>query len=265
MGQPCGICWRICSLLSLFLTSFFCSISALLLFHTFCILLLSSSRNPSTTFIPGTRDLVFWQKAAEMNKKNPLLAAFPVAAGDQQHCRGVLTADEGLHETSSHFAVRGPLSHSPGISLVGLHLLPAFFGHSLHELSCISLAGTWILLFPMLLAWLLSLCPSCCSYCSLSLIFLQLLSCCYTHTFCLFFSSSVLPPPLGSLPLLQYLVGKRCFHTSGSRGVFDACIRKLIYIFFVLLVPCCVFQVAFCWYSSAVFWWELTIVLRDYC
>lgn len=138
-GQPCGICWRICSLLPLFLTSFFCSISALLLFHTFCILLLSSSRNPSTTFIPGTRDLVFWRKAAETNKKNPLLAAFPVAAGDQRHCRGVLTADEGLHETSSHFAVRGPLSHSPGISLVGLHLLPAFFGHSLHELSCTSL------------------------------------------------------------------------------------------------------------------------------
>lgn len=146
-GQPCGICWKStpdCPLLPLFLTSFFCSISTLLLFHAFCILLLSSSRNPSTAFIPGVRDLVFWQKAAETKqntKKITLLAAFPAAAGVQWHCRGVLTrsADEGLHQAASHFVVRGPLSHSPVNSPVGLLLLPPFFGHSLHELSCILL------------------------------------------------------------------------------------------------------------------------------
>ena len=253
-GQPCGVCWKVCPLMPLFLTSFFfCSISTLLLFHTFCVLLPSSSRNPSTAFIPGTRDLVFWQKAAETNKKNPSVcfSSSCWSAVALQRCANSI-GRWGASWSFSFCSMRASIP-LPWEQPCGLASPPTIFWSFSARAVLHLAAGAWILLFPVLLAWLLSLCPSCCFYCSLSLVFLQLLSSCYSHTFWVlvwfffFPSSPVLPPPLVSLPFLRYLVGKRCFHTSGSCGVFDACICKLTYIFFVLLVPCCIFQVAYCW------------------
>lgn len=95
-GCPCEICWKICHLLPVFLTSFiplhFYALAFSRLSHPPPQLEQKSLNHPH----PRDEKLGILVESCRNNKKSTILAAYSPAAGVLWHCRGLLTpsADE---------------------------------------------------------------------------------------------------------------------------------------------------------------------------